>query len=141
MDVILNIIGSQDVDGEKSNIEMTSVGIAETRNNKTYIRYDDSASVGVDGVISTIKIDPSDNSVTLRRSGNQNTCMYIKNGERNVCRYETSSGCIDLGIFGESICNNLKNNVGELTVSYTIDINHSLLSKNVLSLTVKPVLD
>ena len=139
MDVILSIVGSQDVDGEKSEVEMTSLGTLSVKNNKTYIRYDDSASVGVEGVISTIKIDPEDDSVTLKRSGAQNTRMYIKKGQRNVCRYETEYGIFDLGIFGENISNDINNDVGNLTVSYTIDINNGFLSRNELSLTVKPV--
>ena len=62
-------IKTKTVDGEGNTdvIEMTTVGKYGVRNGKAYISYDDSSSLGVEDVKTTLSAD--DRSVVLRRSG------------------------------------------------------------------------
>ena len=137
-DIVVNIIGTQEINGEENIIEMTAEGQMKTVNGKTYIIYDDSASAGVDGVTSTVKVDIGEQAVTMQRSGKLGTRMYIKKGQRQICQYETSEGIINLGIFGESLVSQLTDDGGKISFSYTIDVNNGLMSRNRIDMTVKP---
>ena len=136
-DVIIDIKGTQEVDGESDVVEVTTVGKMNVIAGKTYLKYDDSAATGVKGVSCVIKIDPEDDSVVMSRSGALNLRMYIKRGQRHICHYETGQGTLTMGIFGEMIKNGINADGGELFMSYTLDANCQLLSRNKVEITVK----
>ena len=136
-DVIIDIKGIQEVDGEEDIVEVTTVGKMNTIAGKTYLKYDDSVATGMEGVSCVIKIDPEDDSVMMSRSGALNSRMYIKSGQRHICHYETGHGTITMGIIGEVIKNGLNADGGELYMSYTLDANCQLLSRNKVEITVK----
>ena len=136
-DVIIDIKGTQEVDGESDVVEVTTVGKMNVIAGKTYLKYDDSAATGVKGVSCVIKIDPEDDSVVMSRSGALNSRMYIKRGQRHICHYETGQGTLTMGIFGEMIKNDINADGGELFMSYTLDANCQLLSRNKVEITVK----
>lgn len=132
-------IKTKTVDGEGNIdvIEMTTVGKYGVRNGKAYISYDDSSSLGVDDVKTTLSAD--DRSVVLRRSGGLQTRLDIERGERHQCHYSTAIGDMSVGIFGELLENRLGAGGGSLKMSYTVDVNSELLTKNVVEITVKEV--
>ncbi len=136
-DVIIDIKGTQEVDGESDVVEVTTVGKMNVIAGKTYLKYDDSVATGVKGVSCVIKIDPEDDSVVMSRSGALNSRMYIKRGQRHICHYETGQGTLTMGIFGEMIKNGINADGGELFMSYTLDANCQLLSRNKVEITVK----
>ena len=136
MDVLINIKGNQIIDGQDNITELTTVGKLECRDGKTYLRYEDSASMGVDGVYSVIKIDGKD-TVTIQRTGDLQSRLYIRKGQRNICHYETACGNMELGIFGTSVKADLNDNYGKIDLRYTIDINHGLISENTIEITYK----
>ncbi len=136
-DVIIDIKGIQEIDGESDVIEVTTVGKMNVIAGKTYLKYDDSAATGVKGVSCVIKIDPEDDSVVMSRSGALNSRMYIKKGQRHICHYQTGQGTLTMGIFGEMIKNGINAEGGELCMSYTLDANCQFLSRNKVEITVK----
>lgn len=138
-DVIIDIKGTQTVNGEDDVIELTTVGKMNKIGKKTYLRYDDSASTGVDGVSCTIKVDNDDGSVVMQRAGALNSRMYIKKGQRHICHYETSQGTLTMGIFGENVETSLGDFGGSIRMSYTIDVNYGMLSRNEVEIKVREV--
>ena len=136
-DVIIDIKGTQEVDGEQDTVEITTVGKMNRIGLKTYLRYDDSTATGMDGVSCLIKVDPEDDSVIMQRSGALNSRMYIKKGERHICHYETGQGVLTLGIFGESVQYGLSEKGGSLSMSYTLDVNYGMVSRNSVEIIVK----
>lgn len=136
-DVIIDIKGTQEVDGEQDTVEITTVGKMNRIGSKTYLRYDDSTATGMDGVSCLIKVDPEDDSVIMQRSGALNSRMYIKKGERHICHYETGQGVLTLGIFGESVQYGLSEKGGSLSMSYTLDVNYGMVSRNSVEIIVK----
>ncbi len=136
-DVVIDIKGTQEVDGQEDIIEVTAVGKMNIINGKTYLKYEDSAATGVEGVSCVIKIDEKDNSVVMSRSGALNSRMYIKKGQRHLCHYETGQGTITLGIFGENITQNMTADGGKLSMSYTLDVNYGMVSRNKVEISVK----
>lgn len=136
-DVVIEIISTQEVDGDEDSIELTTVGKMNVINGKTYLKYDDSAATGLDGVSCLIKIDPEENSVVMQRSGVLNSRMYVKKGQRHICHYETGQGTLVLGVFGESVKDEMTDNGGSLFMSYTLDVNYGMVSRNKVQINVK----
>ncbi len=136
-DVIIDIKGTQEVNGEEDVIEVTTVGKMNIINGKTYLKYEDSAATGIEGVSCVIKIDDEDDSVLMSRSGVFNSRMYIKSGQRHICHYETGQGTITLGIFGEVIRHSITKDGGELFMSYTLDVNYGMVSRNKVEISVR----
>lgn len=138
-EVVIDIKGTQTVNGEDDVIELSTVGKLDSVGNKIYLRYDDNGDMNSDGVSCLIKSDADDESVVMQRSGAFNSRMYIKKGQRHICHYETAEGTLTMGIFGENVKNRLTENGGDLYMSYTIDVNHGLLSRNQVEIKVKEV--
>ncbi len=138
-EVLIEIKGTQTVDDESDVIELTTIGKMDTVGEKTYIRYDDSTATESDVIACMIKYDPKDNSVIMQRSGTLNSRMYIKKGQRHICHYETGQGVLTMGIFGEDVNAKMSNKGGSLKLSYTIDVNYGLMSRNEVEINVKEV--
>ena len=136
-DVIIDIKGTQEVDGEEDVFRVTTVGKMDVIGGKTYLRYDDSAATGMEGVSCLIKIDPEDNSVVMSRSGALNSRMYVKKGQRHICHYQTAQGTLTMGIFGETVQEDIGKNGGNLFMSYTLDVNYGMVSRNKVEINVK----
>ncbi len=136
-DVIIDIKGIQEVDGEEDVVSVTTVGKMDVIGGKTYLRYDDSAATGMEGVSCLIKIDREDNSVVMSRSGALNSRMYVKKGQRHICHYQTEHGTLTMGIFGESVQENIGKDGGSLFMSYTLDVNYGMVSRNKVEINVK----
>ncbi len=138
-EVIIDIKGTQTVDGQDDTVELTTVGKMDVKDGKTYLRYEDGAASGVEGVSCMVKIDRQDNSVIMQRSGALNSRMYIKKGQRHICHYETVGGVITMGIFGQDVNIDIDDNGGELYMSYTVDVNYGMLSQNKVEINVREV--
>ncbi len=138
-EVLIEIKGKQIVDEESDVIELTTVGKMDTVGDKTYIRYDDSTAVESDIIACMIKYDPKENSVIMQRSGTLNSRMYIKKGQRHICHYETGQGVLTMGVFGEDVNAKMSKEGGSLKLSYTIDVNYGLMSRNEVEINVKEV--
>lgn len=136
-DVVIEIKSTQEVDGDSDSMELTTVGKMNIIGGKTYLKYDDSAVTGMDGVSCLIKVDPKENSVVMQRSGVLNSRMYVKKGQRHICHYETGHGTLTMGVFGETVNNELTKNGGSLFMSYTLDVNYGMISRNTVEINVK----
>jgi uncharacterized beta-barrel protein YwiB (DUF1934 family) len=136
-EVIIDIKGTQIVDGDKDVVSMNTVGQMNIIGGKTYLKYDDSVATGVEGVSCLIKIDPEDKSVIMQRSGTLNSRMYIKMGQRHICHYETGQGVLTMGVFGETVENSITEKGGKLYMSYTLDVNNNMMSRNLVEIDVK----
>ena len=137
-DVVISVKSIQQVNGQDDVIEMKALGQMDKINGKIYLRYDDSVMLGVQDVKTTLKIQGND-MVVLNRSGRLQSRLMIEKGQRHLCHYATEQGNIMVGIFGQSIINNLNESGGELSISYTIDVNSSMVSRNEVKITVKEV--
>ena len=138
-DVLIDIKDIQNVDGEDDITELTTVGKMDVIAGKTYLRYEDRTGDSDDGISCLIKLDPKDDSIIMQRSGSFNSRMYIKKGQRHICHYETPAGTFTMGIFGENTDIKMGDEGGRVFMSYTIDINNSLMSRNSVEIKVKEV--
>ena len=133
--VLISIKGTQTVDDQQDVIELTTVGKMGEKNGHVFITYSEEQT-GLPAVITTLKIIGED-SVTVQRSGGNNSRLMVEKGQRNLSHYETGYGALTIGVFGEKIINKINGNGGQLTLCYTIDANSSLLSRNQLEISIK----
>ena len=138
-DVIIDIITEQSIDGQTDNIEFTTDGRFGIKDDSYFISYDESALLDVDGEIkTTIYLKPY-NTVVLQRKGAYNSRMVIEKGIRTSCFYSTPAGSLSLGIFGEKVKNELNDDGGKIAMTYLIDSNAKVISRNTVNISVREV--
>lgn len=138
-DVLINIKGTQSNDTDSDIIEFTTLGKLAERDGKYMLTYEENKTIEGSTVKTTLKAD--ENRITMNRSGAIESKMIIESGKRNKCFYSIPQGEIVIGIFGEYIKNDLKQDGGELKMSYTVDIDNGLISRNTIEISVKEVND
>lgn len=137
-DVVIKIKGTQGIDDSTDVIELTTLGRLGEKNGVLMLSYEEGGAPGEDAVKTRMLIKNSD-TVELRRSGSMNSRLIVQRGVRHNCFYNTQFGEMVIGIFGEKIENKLTQNGGSLFMSYTIDSNLQLVSRNIVEINVKEV--
>lgn len=136
-DVLITITDVQNIDGDLETIELTTAGRFYRRNNAWYLVYEETDATGFEGCTTTLKIEPS-NKVTITRFGKSNRSqMLIEPGVRHQCHYDTGFGDLMLGIMGSSFDSRLTDEGGEVSFSYSLDVNTSLTSYNSVTVSVQ----
>lgn len=179
-EVIINIKGTQDVDGEEEVIELTTFGKLGEKDGKWYITYkdeafadsvaggdvaggdpydsgpyeyggaeepdydpEDQAAAAADlmqaarsDVTTMVKVE-QDRMVTMQRTGGLRSRLTVEKGQRHMSHYDTGYGELMVGVFGEQIENQIGSAGGRLYMRYTIDVNHSLVSRNQVEINIK----
>lgn len=134
---IINIIGTQELDGQKDTVEVTTTGEYGSKDGKKYIRYkeydEESPKSFTNNVV---KIEGSD-KVTVLRYGENSTRLVLQKGVRHQCHYRTPIGDIMIGVFADKIDDALNENGGKLKVSYDLDFNSDFMSKNSFEIDVR----
>ena len=133
--ILLNIKGVQEVEGQKDVTEFLSSGTYFNDGDNIVITYDDSVSFGIEGVETKLTITPQ-KSVTLMRNNGEFGTLIIEEGKRHLCRYVTEFGDIMIGINGEKVVDELNKN-GFLKLQYSIDVNTGLLSRNEVEISIR----
>ena len=123
--------------GESENIELSTRGKILAKENAIFLSYRETEQSGYDGCTVLIKAEGNDR-VTISRSGDANSHLLCENGKRNLCSYGTPHGNLTLGVTCGNIKNSLnENGLGELEVSYELDVNGGLIGKNKLRIKIR----
>jgi len=137
-DVIIDIKGIQGIDDESDTIEFTTDGRFGIKDGEFFISYDDGQMLEESLEVKTsIFIKPD--SVVLQRNGAIKSRMVIEKGVRNTCFYSTPHGNMVLGIYGDSVDYDLTEKGGSLKMSYNIDSNLKLVSRNEVSIKIREI--
>ena len=137
-DVIINVVGTQGIDGESDTVEFTTEGRFGKRDGNYFLSYDEGQLIEGAKVKTNLFIN-SQSSVVLQRKGEITSRMEITKGERSVCFYSTPIGDICIGIYGEKVEIDLDENGGSVYLGYTIDTDLKLISRNEVKITVRGV--
>ena len=82
---LISIVGTQEIDGEKDQIELTTVGTYVRKGNSRYIVYHEfNQDLPAGKVTSVLKVE-DDKRVTLIRSGGQRSRLVLEKGKRHLC--------------------------------------------------------
>lgn len=137
-EVLIKIKGTQGLDGDTDSVELTTVGKMGVKEGQFLLTYDESEMLGVKGIKTSLMVK-NDNTVILKRSGGYTSRLVVEEGVRNSCFYSTPHGDMVIGIFGESVSHTLSDKGGTVSMSYTIDSNLKLISRNTVEISVKGV--
>ena len=124
-------------DGEKSNIELTTTGSYSRLNGRWVLLYDEMSEDKTTVIKTIVKAD--DKSVMITRNGDVSSKLIMTEGERNMCQYRTQFGDILLGVYCNEVINKLNDNGGTISMSYTLDVNASVLSENNVMFKIREV--
>ena len=124
-------------DGDKSNIELTTTGNYSRVNSRWVLLYDEMSEDKTAVIKTMIKVD--DKSVTITRNGEGSSKLIMTEGERNMCHYRTQFGDILLGVYCNEVNNELSDSGGKISMSYTLDVNASVLSENKVTIKIREV--
>ena len=135
---LISVKGIQELDGDKDQIELTTVGSYMINNRgSTYIGYkeydDENPSITSNNVV---KVEGKD-KVTIIRNGGKQTRLILETGKRHQCHYRTIMGDIMIGVFTDTIKNELTDKGGSLFVRYELDFNNEFVTKNEFYIDVK----
>lgn len=135
-DVLIEIVSTQDSHSNKGSVEMTTFGKLSREDDNYILSYAEGENSWLTGLRTTIKVE-QDSRITMTRSGNYDSQMILEKGLRHICHYNTPYGDILFGFFAENIHSGLREDGGELSFKYTIDINTGLASSNEVFIKVK----
>lgn len=120
-EVIVNVKSIQrDADGKDTEIELFSNGRYYEKNGAKYIMYEESETIGTEGVKTTIKALP--NSVVLIRSGATKMRHEYIVGAENKSMLQTPAGDLELIIKTHKYTNDIVDGKGTVHLGYDISI-------------------
>ena len=135
--VLIEIIGSQNIDNQFDKTEFKTVGTFEELEEKYVIKYKEEQDAGEEPINVSVVVLKDESSVEMTREGAVVSRLVIERSQRNLCHYGTGYGEILMGICGHSIEHEFNENGGKFTFGYDIDINGALASKNRVKLSYK----
>ncbi len=135
-EVMLSITGIQDIGGDKDKIELITNGTLQKEGNEYIIDYEETIETGMEDTHT--RINASSEKVVITRSGARSSQLLLEKGMRHLNHYDTGYGQVIMGISTSKIDNTIALN-GELSVAYSIEMNHTLASKNSFFLKIKEV--
>ncbi len=136
--VLIKIIGTQEINNETETSEFTTEGRFGHRDGSFYLSYDEGEILGLKNVKALLYVK-EDGTVILQRSGPMTARMVIAAGKRNTCLYNTPFGTITMGISAETVKHQFGPEGGSISLSYTIDTDLKLMSRNTLNISFREV--
>ena len=124
-------------DGDTSNIELTTTGSYSMINGRWVLLYDEMSEDKTTVIKTIVKTD--NKSVTITRNGEGSSKLIMTEGERNMCHYRTQFGDILMGVYCNEVNNDLNDSGGIISMSYTLDVNATVLSDNKVTIKIREV--
>ncbi len=135
-DVMISILGMQEYEEEElDTIELTTAGKLTRTKDGYRLAYLESELTGMEGTVTSFDIMPG--CVTLTRTGMLNSEMVFERGVRHLALYNTPYGSLEVGVAARKIDSTISERGGELSVNYSIDIDHQMAGENQFSLKVR----
>jgi len=136
-EVLINIKGVQEQDGQREEVELFTTGNFYRRGNSYYIAYDESEATGFEGAHTTVQVEDGSQRVTMRRTGSVRSQLIVERGVRHQCNYDTGYGNVIIGVLGDRISSTLTPAGGDLEFGYSLDVNTSLASENSVAINIR----
>ena len=135
---LITIEGTVAYGEDEDTVSLTTVGSYHKKGDKYYITYKETGATGFEGGTTTLKA--WDHTLLMMRFKDGLTSnMTIEKGAVNICNYPTPAGWITMELHGVDMVNNLTNEGGQLSVSYSLNSSGMLISDNTVNVTVKEI--
>ncbi len=134
-EITLKITGTKgDHNGETNEIELMTKGKHYTKNDCTFLVYEESELSGMEGSTTTLKID--NERVTMKRFGkNESQLIFEKSTSHNTI-YQTIYGNLSMEVYTEDLeILKEKSKIKKLQISYNLSMGNNE-SKNTLCVDV-----
>lgn len=115
-------------DNNKDIMEFETEGTFFCKDGKYYLKYNETNELETVSV--TLKLE--ENKATILRFGSQNTQMVIEKGKKQQSTYETNESTFSLAVIADKVEINKE---GKINLSYKIELDDSVLSKNEINIT------
>lgn len=135
-EVLISISGIQISGEEQDDIEMVTIGDYYMKNGKHYIIYDEIPEGEAETIRNTIKVGPD--AMDIIKKGMTNVHMTFKKNEKNITCYATSIGDLMIGIHTNQVRVEEKEDLLQVAVEYSLDINYEHVSECNIMLSVQP---
>lgn len=125
---------------EEQKIEISTEGVLVHEDGRFSVRYDETELTGMEGSVTVVEFSDDDPStVTMTRSGSASASMIFKENSRYMSTYETGIFPIEMCVATKSVCNEITENGGTVTIDYTIEIHGVCMERTYLMLTASPI--
>lgn len=126
----------QITDGDENEVELITQGTYSYENGRYIVTYEDSEATGFEDSVTTIEVE-GNRLASVTREGNAPSNLILEVNRKHHCHYGTPYGDMMVVIFSKEIDNDLGSEGGKLSMSYTIDINASYISDNVIVMEIE----
>lgn len=133
---LITVTGIQEIDGEKDKIEVITAGDYNEENGKKYISYIEYDKEDPNIKINTL-VEVDKNTVSIIRKGDIESRLILEKDRRHNCLYQTPMGDMTIGVYTDSLKDNLSYKGGKLSVRYQLDFNCDFVSNNELNINIK----
>lgn len=138
MKAVITIAGTQGMmESGNDTVELVTDGIYTKTGRGYAIKYLESELTGLEGTTTTVEIN-DDDSVTVERRGTLNVVMAFRKGEKSNFLYDTQFGSATLGFDTRNIIAKFNDRGGELLIDYVVNMEHAVVSRNMLRMSVRP---
>ena len=136
---LISVEGTQVIDGERETEELTTTAEYSERGGKKLIKYREygASEENPEFIVSNL-IRLEENKVTLtKRYEGRTGQMIFECDKRHQCMYANEVGNLTIGIYTETINDDISSEGGTLEIDYTIDFNGGFESENHIFITLK----
>lgn len=137
-EVIISIKGKQEVgDGPAESMELVTKGWMRRMDGVYTLAYQESEVTGLEGTLTTIKVEQEEERVTLTRVGEYNSEMVFEEGNRHLSLYNTPYGAVSMGVNTRHLLAELDDNGGCVEVDYTLEVEGAVVGRNTFQIRTK----
>ena len=123
-EVLLSIRGSQKYEGQEPEvIELVTEGTMEFADGGWDIRYEESALTGLEGVVTTFRVEPG--KIILKRTGKLNSLMVFQQGVPHDSLYQMEFGALMITVEAKFIWFDILADGGTIDLTYAISIENT----------------
>ncbi|MCQ5130805.1 DUF1934 domain-containing protein [Butyricicoccus faecihominis] len=135
-DVWLSILSTQQFENcDEEQIDLVTAAKLYRRGGKYYIIYEESELTGLNGTLTTVKLEGK--SVSLIRTGTYPSRMLFAENQRHVGLYQTPIGTsMTIATHTSHVRNTVGENGGELILDYTVEVDNSVMGEHHFEMTV-----
>ncbi len=120
---------------EEDSIDFSTDGVYQMEDGVAHIAYLESEVTGLLGTRTSVKVLAD--SVIIDRKGSLTSRMEFSPGARSSFLYDTPVGQATMNMNTRSVRHRFDKNGGELEIDYVLDMEHTVVSRNKFTLTVR----
>lgn len=123
---------------DQSSFTFSTRGYLRDGKDSIDISYNESELTGLAGSFTNISFPKGNTSlVTMARHGEYSTFLVFQDGKRYICAYDGAPFPYQLCIQTQSMKNRMREDGGELTLDYILEINGATAERSRLKMTVE----